>query len=233
MRCKHCGWNIPDKNGKCEKCGGEMLNDDSASVKSARNAVDEKPTVRKVQKQVDNSLKKTINENVNNLKKDPASKTIQEELFLCPECHIELDPDGKCPICGFNSKQTIDNKIESDMRNKKVGGETTLWDPKGDVAKGRFALTPLSGKTRMPENDPIVFPVGNEFELNRDNTDPENSTITSKTQAVISFENGTWSITDESELKSTFVQAARKVELQNGDLILLGNQLYRFDNITE
>ena len=116
---------------------------------------------------------------------------------------------------------------------RKVGGETTLWDPKGDIAKGRFVLTPLSGKTRMAEGDPIVFPSGNDFELNRDNTDPENSTITSKTQAVVSFEDGKWFIKDESELRSTFVQAARKVELQNGDLILLGNQLYKFDNLTE
>ena len=113
-------------------------------------------------------------------------------------------------------------------KNKK----TQRWDPKADVVKGRFVLTPLSGKTRQPESDPISF-AGNEIELNRENTDPDNSTITSKTQATITFDNGKWAISDGSELRSTFVQAARKIELQNGDLILLGNQLYRFDSINE
>ena len=37
----------------------------------------------------------------------------------------------------------------------------------------------------------------------------------------------------DTKKSGTFIQAARKIELENGDLILLGNQLYRFDSITE
>lgn len=237
MRCKHCGWNIPDKNGKCEKCGGEMLNDDSGAAKSSRNVVEEKPTTRRERKAIDDSLRKTINENDFKRLNEHLNETVLEEKDLCPECHLELE-DGVCPSCGYHNNLKYNEQItEENMKEvkdvKKVGGKTTRWDPKADVAKGRFVLTPLSGKTRMPEGDPILFPASIETELNRDNTDPENSTITSKTQAVVSFEDGKWGITDGSELKSTFVQATRKVELQNGDLILLGNQLYRFDSITE
>jgi hypothetical protein len=64
--------------------------------------------------------------------------------------------------------------------------------------------------------------------LNRENTDAKNTTITSVAQANVTLENGKWTIEDKSEYKTTFVQAARKIEIQDGDLILLGNQLYRF-----
>ena len=36
-------------------------------------------------------------------------------------------------------------------------------------------------------------------------------------------------ISDQSALHSTFVQASRPIELQNGDLILLGDQVFRFE----
>ena len=94
--------------------------------------------------------------------------------------------------------------------------------------EAEFKLVPISEETGMPEGKPLLFE-GNAVVLNRDNTDPKNSTITSQEQADITFENGKWAIEDKSEFKTTFVQAARKVELQKGDLILLGNQLYRFE----
>ena len=89
-------------------------------------------------------------------------------------------------------------------------------------------MVPISEETGMPEGDELSYE-GNTIILNRDNTDPKNSTITSQEQASLTFENGKWSIEDKSEYKTTFVQAVRKIELQQGDLILLGNQLYRFE----
>ena len=68
-----------------------------------------------------------------------------------------------------------------------------------------------------------------ETELNRENTDPSNQTITSQTQAIVKKDGDKWVITDQSALQSTFVQASRPIELQNGDLILLGDQLFRFE----
>ena len=65
--------------------------------------------------------------------------------------------------------------------------------------------------------------------LNRDNTDPKNPTITSRQQAIISFRDGKWNIEDKSEYQTTFVQASSQIELKSGSLILLGNQLYRFE----
>ena len=93
----------------------------------------------------------------------------------------------------------------------------------------KFSLTPISEDTGLPEGDPIAFE-GNCIDLSRNNTAPKNSTITSHTQATIAYHEGKWSIEDKSEYKTTFVQAFGKIEIQQGTLILLGNQLYRFDN---
>jgi pSer/pThr/pTyr-binding forkhead associated (FHA) protein len=69
---------------------------------------------------------------------------------------------------------------------------------------------------------------GSEVVLKRDNTDANNPSITSRQQAVITHKDGVWYIEDKSEQKTTFVQASRKVELHDGDLILLGNRLFEF-----
>ena len=69
---------------------------------------------------------------------------------------------------------------------------------------------------------------GVEVILTRDNTEPGNPTISSKEQAVITHAEGHWYIEDASDQKTTFVQAAHKMELHDGDIILLGNRLFKF-----
>jgi hypothetical protein len=227
MKCHFCNWDNPEGRTKCEKCDHD-LQPDMAESSSYEH---DRPTTRKPAKSVSNDLKKTINENEFKRMRENLNETVPEERNMCPECHHELE-DGECPSCGYKKSDKANEQKQGNNMKVNKNKETQRWDPKAEVAKGRFVLTPLSGKTRMPENDPISY-AGNEIELNRENTDPANSTITSKTQAIVTYDDGKWSISDESELRSTFVQAARKIELQNGDLILLGNQLYRFDSITE
>lgn len=226
MKCHFCNWDNPEGRTRCEKCDHELQPD---AVEPSN--IHDRPTTRKPADGPASNLKKTINENEFRRQRERMSGTMAEETNQCPECHIALE-EGECPSCGYTKNQNDEKQKTENKMSANKNKETQRWDPKADVVKGRFVLTPLSGKTRQPEGDPISF-TGNEIELNRDNTDPENSTITSKTQATITFEDGKWAITDESELRSTFVQAARKTELESGDLILLGNQLYRFDSITE
>lgn len=64
--------------------------------------------------------------------------------------------------------------------------------------------------------------------LNRQNTDPENSSITSRQQAIMSFEDGKWYIEDRSSFKTTFIRVTKKTELQEGDIIVLGNRAFKF-----
>ena len=227
MKCHFCNWDNPEGRTKCEKCDHELLPD--ATEPSSH--VHERPTTRKPADSPASNLKRTINENEFRRQRERMNETVSEGENMCPKCHLELE-DGECPSCGYMKNQNDDKQNSENKMNGNKNKETQRWDPKADVVKGRFVLTPLSGKTREPESGPMPF-AGNEIELNRENTDPDNSTITSKTQAIVTYDNGKWAISDESELCSTFVQAARKIELENGDLILLGNQLYRFDSITE
>lgn len=83
----------------------------------------------------------------------------------------------------------------------------------------RFEEDAVSGKTTFKEQTVI---------LNRHNTDPSNHSITSREQARLTFENGVWYIEDLSDLKTTFVRAARKTALQDGDIILMGDREFKF-----
>ena len=64
--------------------------------------------------------------------------------------------------------------------------------------------------------------------LTRDNTEPGNPSITSKEQALVTFSDGHWYIENRSEQSTTFVLANKKIELHDGDIILLGNRMFEF-----
>jgi len=95
------------------------------------------------------------------------------------------------------------------------------------------ALKP-SSRTEEPES----MLVKQEFEtpqvvLNRENTEPGNMSITSREQAVLTCENGQWFIEDHSSLKTTFVYVSRKMPLQDGDVVLMGDREFVFSTKKE
>lgn len=226
MRCQYCGWDVSDSKGNCEKCGKPMVEDDTEPAKVVNESVHERPTTRQPSKGMAD-FKATVRES----SRGKTFATVLEELTECPDCGYKLE-NGVCPSCGYDSNsKTNDNNNEKPIK-MNADGKKTVRPHRKSEKDGRFILTPISEDTGQPEGDFIQFD-GNEVELNRENTDPKNDTITSQQQAIISREDGKWNILDQSEYKTTFVQAARKIELQNGDLILLGNQLYKFDSLSE
>ena len=78
------------------------------------------------------------------------------------------------------------------------------------------------------EYDSITYQ-GEQTVLNRANTEPNNMYITSKQQAVIVNENGKWYIEDKSELQTTYLYVSGKREIHSGDIILLGNRRFIFE----
>ena len=66
--------------------------------------------------------------------------------------------------------------------------------------------------------------------MNRENTEVSNRTITSKEQAEIVFEDGHWYLLDRSELRTTFIQANRKIEIIPDDIIVLGDRRFKFES---
>lgn len=217
MRCQFCGWDNPQGKETCEKCNKPLTSNvvEETRIVASCDANQNRPTDRQVAGTF--NPKATVRE-------VPIAKNSNIiENNECPDCGHSLE-DGECPNCGYKIENT------SALAPVKVAEEarkTMRPIRKGEKAD-EFKLVPISDKTGMPEGDELTYE-GNEVILNRDNTDSKNTTITSQEQACLSFENGKWCIEDRSEYKTTFVQASRKIELQQGDLILLGNQLFRFE----
>lgn len=221
MRCQFCGWDNPQGKETCEKCNKPLGSHVSEGVKpvDAQHGNHDRPTDRQVAGAF--NPRATIRETPG------GEKLGASEPKLCPECGYPLE-NNECSACGYHVVEDFQ------QASAKVGGDlrkTTRPVRKGTIggtAVAEFKLIPISEKTGMPEGDELAFE-GNEVVLNRANTAPNNTTITSQEQARISFMDGVWSIEDRSEYKTTFVQPSCKVELHQGDLILFGNQLYCFE----
>ena len=83
------------------------------------------------------------------------------------------------------------------------------------------------------EEDENTTPITNEYEgasiiLNRDNTEADNRTITSKEQAELTYEDGKWYIINKSQFGSTYIVANRKMEIMPDDIIILGDRKFKF-----
>ena len=211
MRCQFCGWDNPQGKETCEKCN-KPLGSSVSEVNDSRHESFSGNQSRPTDRQVDISFnpKATVREN-----------KCQDNVEICPNCGYKLD-NGECPSCGYLSSQAgCDCRKTQRPKRKNVEEEI-------EKTKKTFSLIPISEETGQPEGDAILYE-GGDVVLNRENTDPNNSTITSDQQACVSFEDGTWGIEDKSGLQTTFIQAARRIVLHEGDLILMGNQLYRFE----
>lgn len=133
-------------------------------------------------------------------------------IISCPTCHKEISADlANCPYCGERvSLQTV----------RVVRRRPNAEEPKCTLTL--IADDGESIETMIREfNGPTVA-------LNRFNTEPGNTTITSRVQAVLSCENGRWFIENKSDLGSTFIQVNHRMELLPGDLIMLGDRCFQF-----
>ncbi len=106
-----------------------------------------------------------------------------------------------------------------------VSGTVNPWMQQISIAK--CSLTPIRQYGEQGEIKKCLFK-GDKNELNRANLDPENPTITSHSQALLSFENGKWYVEDKSSQNTTFIHVGNKHELQNGDILLMGNRMFVF-----
>ena len=231
MRCKQCGWENPAENVKCEKCGSALDVSDNPAF-PAREPFSPKGTVseNEVFQKKDVFVK---SETVNNCEKCGyllsaeaticpqcgtvvrSGKDIKVEEVRCEKCNSVIDDKFKfCPNCG----EPVSEKKE------KIGTINNWKNPE----KGVFCtLKPIAWDNETVKYEPVSYS-GDKVTLNRANLDPNNNTITSKKQAVLLREGEDWYIMNGSEQKTTFVQVKKKVKLENGDVILLGNRMFEF-----
>lgn len=254
MRCKNCGWPNRPNESVCVKCGSPLEVEPSAS-EFTNNFDSPMPGD---QHQGGDGLKKTVLEtNVYGDQSSVVSPgpmhTAPEEV-ACPKCGYPLRADAiKCPNCNSLVNGNQESRPNTASTNSPQRRPTRLADvenpepnlhtmPKTERFKGTinpymmnipvepsFIIKPLQ---RMNERKPVE-PVEIELEegeavLTRDNTEPGNPSITSKEQALVTFSDGHWYIENRSEQSTTFVLANKKIELHDGDIILLGNRMFEF-----
>ena len=187
--------------------------------------------------------------------KELANRTIRQTIVKCPHCgfYPVLSSATECPQCGKplaveeeNANKPEEKPVSESIYEKAVtesDGEQqgTVCRPfylnnsvDITVKDERPKAKPVFRLTLIPEVGDQVTAVTKQFDgekviLNRDNTEPVNMSITSKEQAEVKFEDGRWFIENKSELNSTYLIVGRPVELQSGDIIILGNRQFRFE----
>ena len=243
MRCKKCGWPNKPNETNCIKCGAPLISDDDSNISMDAD----------VNKDSSNSLSETVMED-EAFKPDQASrknKTVEESVSEveevnnpCPKCGYPLRPGiEKCPNCKYQisgavqssyspvTETTRKNNMERrptrmDMGNAGRGGTVNPYLMNVNIEPS-FVLKPVKRMNERHDFDDLEFK-GKTIMLHRDNTEKDNPSITSREQAILTNVDGRWFIEDRSEQKTTFVQAANRIELNDGDLILLGNRLFEF-----
>lgn len=218
MRCKNCGWPNRPEETICSKCGTPL---------EANSAT---PVHHEV---------------------SPSNQTVREgDIFggasqpnICTKCGYPLRPGlQKCPNCNSDlageswNANVVAQQPQGHTRPVRrptvvgapnIHGTVNVWTEGSIGLIPSFILSPVkrNGERRQPDDIELE---GENVVLNRDNTDPGNLSITSRTQAIITRKDDKWFIEDRSEQKTTFVQASSPHELHDGDILLLGNRLFIF-----
>jgi hypothetical protein len=162
-----------------------------------------------------------------------AKPTAKQNQTICLNCNFPV-PSGYyyCPECGValpNKEDAPEDEMPEDEAQEAATPENNA---------GRRTIRPgkrhYCSLTLIPDEKEPVTPAslpfsGEEIVLNRANTEPDNATITSKEQAVLTCENKRWFIQDRSELKTTYLYVSGKTELKPGDIIILGDRRFLFD----
>jgi RNA polymerase subunit RPABC4/transcription elongation factor Spt4 len=208
MRCKNCGWENPQGKERCEKCNAPLHSEQGHSLPPV-------PPVNAVPPAEPNPLKGTLPES---------------ELFggACKKCGYPIAPGFRvCPNCGEPVASSAQAPVPpvAPPAGRQRPGTINPWETPQD---SHFCtLKAVAWQNEQVGYQPVSYS-GDQIVLNRANTDPNNQSITSKEQAVLTFEDGAWYLEDRSDQKTTYVHAGRKTRLESGDIIILGNRRFEF-----
>lgn len=202
MRCNNCGFdNTPDRV-RCVKCNaplkGSMISQEDVQPASS-----------------DSDLSGTIK-----------GKQIKENPWDCPKCGRPVVPNTpECNNCDyiFGSTGQEADDTENNYKDKKRNKIKGTIDP---YEQG-FILKPVATKyeDEIPE---LKFKMNDEkIKIGRENLDADNNTI-SANQAEFEFRNGKIYIKNTSKKHTTFVLANDYIELNDGDVIMMGNRKFVF-----
>ena len=242
MRCKNCGWENPDTATRCVKCNSVLSNFTPDLRQTERQApsmgnenLNLKSTVREVQNNNEIPVNNTPQEN-SSKQCHKCGYPLADNMDECPMCGSYQNKENftpqqpkvatkNCPSCGNNIEKSAAFCPKCGHKFQERSGTINNWV---NPSRGVFCtLKPIAWENEGIEYNPISYS-GDRIVLNRSNTDANNNSITSKEQAILSFDNNEWYIENASEMKTTLIQINGKTKLKDGDIIVLGNRLFEF-----
>jgi RNA polymerase subunit RPABC4/transcription elongation factor Spt4 len=237
MRCRNCGWENPDGATTCEKCHAALTetnqhNSTEANADRMRSTVSEAFVFNEGQ---GSNAPRTCpkcgypvtddSTTCPNCNCELVSAPTKVEVKRCKHCGNEIDSNAKfCPSCGAPTTET-----NSPRRIQRSTLGTVMGGPSVGLSQGnRFCtLKPIAWQGEDVPYTPVTYS-GETIILNRANTDANNNSITSREQAVLTFEDGEWYIENRSDLRTTYIRVNGKTKLTSGDIIVLGNREFEF-----
>lgn len=149
--------------------------------------------------------------------RQPTQKEESSEVSNhCPKCGYPLRPgSNECPQCNENVQQKDQSK------KKDAGQSVPIWN----IESSEFRIGPCDkngaiSNAKAYTTDDIV--------LGREELYPDNNNI-SRQHIHITNENGRWYVEDVSSTHQTFLIVKKKVQIENGDVLVLGNKFFRFE----
>ncbi len=258
MRCKNCGWPNKPNVTTCVKCNSPLTSedDDLSAYDNGPVPVQEARPLNKTVREEDvfsNQQNSSASQYGPGKQTRMESGETPMPMSQCPKCGYPLRAGAdKCPNCKFQISSASGSQQRQEraqnaapINNDSHYRPTRMTGGGGSGEKPRNFRGTINPYMMNVETDPtfLLKPIkrmderhdfneqeyeGKEVVLNRDNTDPGNPSITSREQAVITNVDGRWYIEDKSDQKTTFVRAGEKIELHDGDIILLGNRMFEF-----
>ncbi len=226
VMCKNCKAINPADALKCHQCNAPL--DGSLVVRNETPAA-ARPSGKPGSK-VDKDTTAFHFQQSNQIICPNCSYPNQAIAIECIRCHTPLksgDSKSKAPAPAVKKpdKSAEPAGTGKEKTSPKINLTVNPWAEQ-PVKPDNYCLTPLKSDYSVSGES---FPLENaENNLNRDNLDPDNKTITSSSQAVIRFKDGKWTISDTSTMKTTFIKVQGEVELSDGDILLLGNKIFKF-----
>ncbi|MEO1050127.1 MAG: FHA domain-containing protein [Bacteroidota bacterium] len=239
-RCNYCGWNNPDTATICEQesCKRPL----EGARPSPTPATPSEPSYHTFKPPSDkpdvpNEGNKTIRGQAVNMPfldaggSGPADQNINQPSsspgdLKCPNCNYpllqELSADYACPNCGFDGTTAPSGEGEVVTKPLKAAKPKTM----------RFGEVKMSGSSGFK----LVHESGSQHEFSETTSVGrgdinENDQSLSSEHALFENRDGQWFLSDQSSNNLTFIQVRKgeSIPLKDGDLIVIGTNIFKFE----
>lgn len=247
-KCPECGYVNPPTNRFCASCGFRL--DEAKKVAPSPAAVDDDGEGGAVLIALDpegNEVgRHSLAAGVSIIGRESGS-VFAGDTFLSPQHARFTSEGGKVKVVDLDSLNGVFRKLIAEQRSKLVSGQRfrigqellqydaldpTDPDDKGVSAQGT-AIEGWVGRVSLVvgrETSRPSYPVSERgIDLGRERGEvlfPEDGYV-SGLHCKISCEDGDAYVTDLGSSNGTFVQVIEETELRNGDVLLMGQQLFR------